>query len=162
MKQEKWDELHKELDDALESGFDTAKVALRKYLLDNKEKVAADLEEMREKSNHTLDTIEEVAANLADPNICKTDNWIAGAKWQQERTYKLVHEAISGVLEKEKELTPIEWLVEYIHSDEYQRAFGPTYISPEIWMKAVAMQNERDERLRDFDTWKEWKTSNNF
>jgi hypothetical protein len=42
MKQEKWDELHKELDDALESGFDTAKVALRKYLLDNKEKVAAD------------------------------------------------------------------------------------------------------------------------
>ncbi len=87
MKQEKWDELHKELDDALESGFDTAKVALRKYLLDNKEKVAADLEEMRKKSNHTLDTIEEAAANLADPNICKTDNWIAGAKWQQERMY---------------------------------------------------------------------------
>lgn len=87
MKQEKWDELHKELDDALESGFDTAKVALRKYLLDNKEKVAADLEEMRKKSNHTIDTIEEAAANLADPNICKTDNWIAGAKWQQERMY---------------------------------------------------------------------------
>jgi hypothetical protein len=87
MKQEKWDELHKELDDALESGFDTAKVALRKYLLDNKEKVAADLEEMRKKSNHTLDTIEEAAANLADPNICKTDNWIAGAKWQAERMY---------------------------------------------------------------------------
>ncbi|CAB4175361.1 hypothetical protein UFOVP972_152 [uncultured Caudovirales phage] len=87
MKQEKWDELHKELDDALESGFDTAKVALRKYLLDNKEKVAADLEEMRKKSNHTMDTIEEAAANLADPNICKTDNWIAGAKWQQERMY---------------------------------------------------------------------------
>jgi hypothetical protein len=56
-------------------------------LLENKEKVAADLDEMRKKSNHTLDTIEEAAANLADPNICKTDNWIAGAKWQQERMY---------------------------------------------------------------------------
>ncbi|CAB4175357.1 hypothetical protein UFOVP972_151 [uncultured Caudovirales phage] len=92
---------------------------------------------------------------------------IDGEKWLVEksifeRTYELVHETISCVLEKEKEPTPIEWLVEYIHSEEYQRAFGQTYISPEIWMKAVAMQNERDERLRDFDTWKEWKTSNNF
>jgi hypothetical protein len=33
------------------------------------------------------ETLEEVAANLSDPNICKTDNWIAGAKWQQERSY---------------------------------------------------------------------------
>jgi hypothetical protein len=33
------------------------------------------------------ETIEEVAANLADPNLCKTDNWIAGAKWQSERKY---------------------------------------------------------------------------
>ena len=33
------------------------------------------------------ETLEEVAANLADPNLCKTDNWIAGAKWQQERSY---------------------------------------------------------------------------
>jgi len=31
--------------------------------------------------------IEEAAANLTDPNLCKTDNWIAGAKWQQERMY---------------------------------------------------------------------------
>ena len=51
MTQEKWDKLHKELDDALESGFDTAKVALRRYLLENKEKVTADLDEMKEKSN---------------------------------------------------------------------------------------------------------------
>jgi hypothetical protein len=35
------------------------------------------------------ETIEEVAANLADPNLCKTDNWIAGAKWQQEQMEKL-------------------------------------------------------------------------
>ena len=33
------------------------------------------------------ETLEEVAANLADPNLCKTDNLIAGAKWQQERMY---------------------------------------------------------------------------
>ena len=33
------------------------------------------------------ETLEEVAANLADPNICKTDNWIAGAKYQAERMY---------------------------------------------------------------------------
>ena len=31
--------------------------------------------------------IERAAANLADPNICKTDNWIAGAKWGTENIY---------------------------------------------------------------------------
>jgi hypothetical protein len=31
------------------------------------------------------ETLEEAAANLADPNLCKTDNWIAGAKWQQQQ-----------------------------------------------------------------------------
>ena len=35
------------------------------------------------------ETLEEAAANLTDPNICKTDNWIAGAKWQQEQMEKL-------------------------------------------------------------------------
>jgi hypothetical protein len=35
----------------------------------------------------TNETLEEAAANLADPNLCKTDNWIAGAKWQAERMY---------------------------------------------------------------------------
>jgi hypothetical protein len=33
------------------------------------------------------ETIEEVAANLADPNLCKTDNWIAGAKSDAARDY---------------------------------------------------------------------------
>jgi len=36
------------------------------------------------------ETLEEAAANLADPNLCKTDNWIAGAKWQQERMYEIM------------------------------------------------------------------------
>jgi len=33
------------------------------------------------------DELEEVAANLADPSICKTDNWIAGARWQAQQMY---------------------------------------------------------------------------
>jgi hypothetical protein len=33
------------------------------------------------------ETLEEAAANLADPNVCKTENWIAGAKWQAEKMY---------------------------------------------------------------------------
>jgi hypothetical protein len=33
------------------------------------------------------ETLEEAAANLADPNLCKTDNWIAGANWMAERMY---------------------------------------------------------------------------
>ncbi len=33
------------------------------------------------------ETLYEAAANLADPNLCKTDNWIAGARWQRERSY---------------------------------------------------------------------------
>jgi predicted transcriptional regulator len=63
MKQEKWNELNKELDKALSSEFDSeeeltlesvfenAKLALRRYISDNKEKVTADLDEMRIKSN---------------------------------------------------------------------------------------------------------------
>ena len=37
--------------------------------------------------NDVVPQIKRAAANLADPNICKTDNWIAGAQWQQERMY---------------------------------------------------------------------------
>ncbi len=33
------------------------------------------------------ETLEEVAANLADPTICKTNNWIAGAKYMAEKMY---------------------------------------------------------------------------
>jgi len=42
-----------------------------------------DCEPLEESKQET--TLEEAAANLADPNICKTDNWIAGAKWQQQQ-----------------------------------------------------------------------------
>ena len=31
------------------------------------------------------DEILKASANLANPNACKTDNWIEGAKWMLER-----------------------------------------------------------------------------
>ena len=36
-------------------------------------------------NQNRMKEIEEAAANLADPNLCKTDNWIAGAKWMLEK-----------------------------------------------------------------------------
>ena len=122
-KQTKWDKLNKELDDALElefsldksifdkmaslseskepkkeSVFETAKSALRKHLLENKEKVAADLEEMRERSNtNKQETLEEAAERsysegvyiINGIDICEASRecFIEGAKWQQERMY---------------------------------------------------------------------------
>jgi hypothetical protein len=47
------------------------------------------------------ETLEEAAANLADPNICKTDNWIAGAKWQAERMYS--EEEVKAIVNKVRE-----------------------------------------------------------
>ena len=58
-----------------------------------------DQEDFNRKAQHIIETvvkpqvekyerakaIEEAAANLADPNLCKTDNWIAGAKWMEQQ-----------------------------------------------------------------------------
>ena len=101
MKQEKWDEFHKKLDEALDSEFGKAKVALRRYLLENKEQVTSDLEEMREKSNNMKETLEEAAEEWAfETNGHKWSNndgtagdnygsFMEGAKWQQEQMEKL-------------------------------------------------------------------------
>jgi hypothetical protein len=97
MRQEKWDEFHKKLDEALDSEFGKAKVALREYLLENKEQVAADLEEMREKSNNTKETLEEAAIKYAfftetngvNVNQRKKQHFTAGAKWMQEQMERL-------------------------------------------------------------------------
>jgi hypothetical protein len=35
----------------------------------------------------TREEIEQAAGNLADPNICKTGNWTAGARWVADRMY---------------------------------------------------------------------------
>jgi hypothetical protein len=62
-----------------------------------------DQEEFNRKAQHIIDTvvkpqvkkyerakvIAEAAANLADPNVDKTENWIAGAKWMEQEMEKL-------------------------------------------------------------------------
>lgn len=61
-----------------------------------------DIEDFNQKAQHIIDTvvkpqvekyekakiIEEAAANLADPNVDKTENWIAGAKWMEQELEK--------------------------------------------------------------------------
>ena len=44
------------------------------------------------------ETLEEAAANLADPNLCKTDNWIAGANYQAERMYS--EDEVESIIQK--------------------------------------------------------------
>lgn len=62
-----------------------------------------DQEDFNRKAQHIVDTvvkpqvekyerakaIEVAAANLADPNVDKTENWIAGAKWMEKEMEKL-------------------------------------------------------------------------
>jgi hypothetical protein len=49
--------------------------------------------------------MEEAAANLADPNLCKTDNWIAGANWMAKRMYS--EEEVKSILMKTGKYTKI-------------------------------------------------------
>ena len=42
-----------------------------------------------------------------------------------------------------KKQTAVEWLVKYIHSEQYQKAFGQTYISIELVEQAKAMEKEQ-------------------
>jgi hypothetical protein len=53
------------------------------------------------------ETLEEAAANLADPNLCKTDNWIAGAKWQAERMYS--EEEVMDMFDKFSMYLPLHY-----------------------------------------------------
>lgn len=39
--------------------------------------------------------------------------------------------------------TAVEWLVECIHSTEYQMAFGINYISPVLMDKALAIEKDQ-------------------
>ena len=62
-----------------------------------------DQEDFNRKAEHVIETvvkpqvekyerakaIELAAANLADPNVDKTENWIAGAKWMEKEMEKL-------------------------------------------------------------------------
>ena len=51
--------------------------------------------------------------------------------------------------------TGVEWLVEQVNSD----CLNSTFIRPELIQQAKEMDNEFLEKLKDFDTWKEWKNS---
>ena len=62
-----------------------------------------DIDDFNQKAEHIIETvvkpqvekyerakaIEVAAANLADPNVDKTENWIAGAKWMEKEMEKL-------------------------------------------------------------------------
>jgi hypothetical protein len=103
-KQEKWDKLNKELDDALEEAFGTspsnildvfenAKLVLREHLIANKEEVVKDLEQMREWSNtNKQETLEEAAEKriptspkVWDLTETRRSDFKAGAKWMLEK-----------------------------------------------------------------------------
>ena len=42
-----------------------------------------------------------------------------------------------------KKQTAVEWLIQCIHSEQYQKAFGQTYISIELVEQAKAMEKEQ-------------------
>jgi hypothetical protein len=100
--------------------------------------------------------IEEAAANLADPNVCKTDNWIAGAKWMQEqqtnreRFLELVSDEETDTVEQAKQriekrkatrtmTTPVEWLQEQYN----QCPTWEEHITEEEFEQAKEMENEQ-------------------
>ena len=43
--------------------------------------------------------------------------------------------------------TAVEWLINQVHSDEYQNAFGQTYISIHIVEQAKAMEKEQMKKI---------------
>jgi hypothetical protein len=88
-----------------QESLEKSKLALRKYILENKEEVIKDLQEIRDKSSkNKQETLEEAAAKefpLVNDESCKTgfvekinlkfirarQTFIKGAKWQSERMY---------------------------------------------------------------------------
>jgi hypothetical protein len=94
-----------------DSVFENAKLVLREHLLENKEQVAKDLQEMKEKSSTNRDETLEEAAEFWDAKqtileFTKSTNrpfakaFIEGAKWQQEKSYseKEVFEIVATIL----------------------------------------------------------------
>ena len=51
--------------------------------------------------------------------------------------------AIEAAKDEMQNKTAVEWLVEYIHSDKYQAAFGQTYISPVVVDKAKELEKSQ-------------------
>jgi hypothetical protein len=53
--------------------------------------------------------------------------------------------------------TAIDWLLENLISEPYSEADFKH--NSDCWDKAKEMEKEQLEKLKDFDTWKEWKNS---
>jgi len=73
-----------------QESLEKSKLALRKYILENKEEVIKDLQEMRDKSSkNKQETLEEAAEKYINSEAVTNDYkaFIAGAKWQFERMY---------------------------------------------------------------------------
>ena len=52
--------------------------------------------------------------------------------------------------------TAVEWLIEQVNSDEYQKAFGQTYISIALLEQAIAIEKEQIKRayaIGFYDAW---------
>lgn len=98
----KWEKLSKEFDDALNSMTPAAwevwhENVERRRMSQTEMKI--DQEDFNRRAKHISDTevkpqvekyerakaISEAAANLADPSLDKTDNWIAGATWMEQQ-----------------------------------------------------------------------------
>jgi hypothetical protein len=87
-----------------QESLEKSKLALRKYILENKEEVIKDLEEMRKKSSkNEQETLEEAAKKYAkipttkdideeeryyNSNCNLYDAFKEGVKWQSERMYR--------------------------------------------------------------------------
>lgn len=52
------------------------------------------------------------------------------------------------------ELTPVEWLSQYI--EKWWMGLAPSWVRDAI-SQAKEMEEEKLEKLKDFETWKEWK-----
>jgi hypothetical protein len=103
-----------------EDPFEKSKLALRAYLLANKEKVTNDLQEMREKSSIDRDeTVEEAAetwvfetnghkwSNNDDTTGDNYGSFKAGATWQAERMYS-EEETIQLLIKFNQEIQEVE------------------------------------------------------
>ena len=63
----------------------------------------------------------KAAANLANPNVCKTDNWIEGAKYMAERMYS--EEEVTKLLISCKDRFGGSDLYDYTHDNEVKEWF---------------------------------------
>jgi hypothetical protein len=92
--------------------------------------------------------IEQAAGNLADPNICKTDNWIAGAKYQAERIGLMeieLNHTKTLLASCEKALENRDKKAERMYSEsDMLQALSLGFISTdETWEQCVAFAKEQ-------------------